>query len=78
MNVSALQYLEYFDRILEALEDNKSVDVLYNDFAKVSDMGDHGVNNHRDVLQGNNRWSTLMGLKFLYKPFLIINEKLNK
>ena len=38
-----LQLLDHFDRVLEAMEDRKNMDVIYTDFAKAFDKCDHGI-----------------------------------
>ena len=41
------QLLDHFDRVLEAIENGKNVDVIYTDFAKAFDKCDHGIIAHK-------------------------------
>jgi hypothetical protein len=46
------QLLEHYDNIIEALEEQSNIDVIYTDFAKAFDKCDHGVIAHKLVNVG--------------------------
>ena len=46
------QLLEHYDKTLDALEENKNVDVIYTDFAKAFDKCDHGIIAHKLKAKG--------------------------
>jgi hypothetical protein len=41
------QLIEHYDNIIEALEEQSNIDVIYTDFAKAFDKCDHGVIAHK-------------------------------